>query len=990
MKYKSIVIGALLAAIFLSVSMSLNYRNTTKIREYNLAVDRSEDAIQSLRLLLSTVNDAETGQRGYLLTGDEAYLKPYEESVSTIQEALDNAEQELADTPEIVQEFPQLRNLINNKLAELEATIRLRRERGYQPAARMFDTDQGRVLMERIHSLVTDLIEKERFLLTGRLKDSNDAYQIAIASGLLSGLSALVSIAALFLLVRRHVDEREKASRKITEQSELLRITLTSIGDGVITTDRSGHVTGMNEVAEGITSWTNDEAKDKSIKRVFPVYYSESGQEASHPVLTSIHSDEVVQTSHNIELQTKNGNRLFIDCSASPIVGDDDMTIGCVLTFKDNSEQRKREASLQKSEARLRAAFENTAVGIAHASPDERLVRVNQRLCEILGYTEQELIGRQFSEITYPDDLELTKNSLSNMLTGEYRSQQFQKRYIRKDGDVVWVNKTISLVRDSDNRPDYFITVIEDITERIATQDALKESEAHLRRVLDNTLTYICVLSPEGNVLEINRSALELNNQQYSQCIGKAFQALSWWNYDSNIVERLRGSIQKAANGEVVRYDETIRIQNDETATIDLIINPARNDEGEITHLIATGIDISDRKILEEELRVVAAELSLANKRKDEFLATLAHELRNPMAPIRTGLEILRLSQDDPVTMEQTREMMERQTEQLIRLVDDLLDVSRITRGKLELRKENVALKEILERAVESSKPVISSFGHELFTNFEDSQMTLFADPYRLAQVISNLLNNAAKYTNDGGKIYLNAKRDGKFVSISVEDNGVGLEPEMQELIFEMFGQVKTEGDLSTSGLGIGLTLARSLSEQHGGSISVESEGLNKGSKFTVKIPVNTSNMNPAIDTETSNLDARTPRRVLVVDDSPSILKTMSLVIKLQGHEVFTASDGQQAIERAAETRPDIIFMDIGMPRTNGYEAAKLMRKEPWGENLVIVALTGWGGDEVSQRVEESGFNHHIVKPPEPEDLKRLIASVQPKLTSENDGAGRK
>lgn len=986
MKYKSIVIGALLAAIFLSVSMTLNYRNTTKIREYNLAVDRAESAIQSLRSLLSTVNDAETGQRGYLLTGDEEYLKPYQESISTITQALSEVEVQLADTPTIARELPDLRNLVSRKLAEMKETIALRRERGYQPAARLFDTDQGRVLMDSIRSSITNMVEMERQLLTSRLKSSNDAYQIAIASGLISGFSALVSIAALFLLVRRHVDEREKANGKMREQSELLRTTLASIGDGVITTDRSGHITGLNEVAEEITGWSNEESYGCSVKKVFPVYYHESKQEASHPVLTSIHSDDTVRTTHDTQLKAKDGSLLFVDCSASPIVGNDEKTVGCVLTFKDTSQQRKREAILQKSESRLRAAFENAAVGIAHASPDERLIRVNQRLCEILGYSEDELIGRQFSEITHPDDMALAKDCLSKMLTGEYRSQKIQKRYFRKDGEIVWVNKTISLVRDPENRPDYFITVIEDITDRIAAQEALEESEAHLRRVLDNTLAYVCVLTPEGSVLEINRSALDLDDSQHSDCIGKAFNELSWWNYDTEVSNRLSDALKKSASGEIVRYDEKIRIHENDTTIIDLIINPARNESGEITHLIATGIDISDRKMLEEELRVVAAELSQANKKKDEFLATLAHELRNPMAPIRTGLEILRLSHDDPVTMEQTREMMERQTDQLVRLVDDLLDVSRITRGKLELRKEDVLLTEILNRAIESSKPVIDSFGHKLTVDIEGPDISLSADSHRLSQVISNLLNNAAKYTHDGGKIHLSAIRDGDFVSVSVEDNGVGLAPEMRELIFEMFGQVKKEDDLSTSGLGIGLTLARSLTEQHGGTISVVSDGPDKGSKFTIKIPANNPAMNYESNPVATGFDPKIPRQVLVVDDSPSIRKTMSLVIKLQGHEVSTACDGREAIERAAETKPDIIFMDIGMPRTNGYEAAKLMRKEPWGKDLTIVALTGWGGEDVSQRVEESGFNHHVVKPPEPEVLKSLIASVRPNSISSEDG----
>lgn len=982
MKYRSIVFGALTAAVLLSISMTLNYRNTSKIREFNLAVDRAENAISTLRSLLAALKDAETGQRGYLLTGDEEYLTPYRESIGSIETTLADVESHLTEIPSITKIFPELQTLVGDLLAELEETIELRRERGYQSAARVFDNDTGRILMDRIRVLITDLVDSEKLLLAQRLDDAQEAYKIAIASGLISGLSALVAIAALFLLVRRHVDERESTSRKISEQSELFRTTLACIGDGVITTDQGGRITSLNEVAEEITGWTADEAVGASIKKIFPVYYAESGKEASHPVLASIHSEDIVQSSPDTQLLTKKGKKVFVDCSASPIETDDEQSIGCVLTFKDTTGPRKREALLQKSESRLRVAFENAAVGIAHVHPDERLFQVNQRLCEIIGYSEEELIGRKFSEITHPQDLELTKTSLTNMLTGEYRSQRFQKRYLRKDGDVVWVNKTISLVRDSENKPDYYIMIVEDITDRIIAQDALRESESHMRRVLDNTLAYIGILSTDGTLLDINKAALELGDLDHEECVGQPFENLPWWGKDDFVAQRISSAIKRASTGEIVRYDESIHTADNTTTTVDFIINPARDEDGKITHLIATGVDVSERKRLEEELRIVAAELSQANKRKDEFLATLAHELRNPMAPIRTGLEILRLNRDDPVSIEETREMMERQTEQLIRLVDDLLDVSRITRGKLELRKEDVPLKNIVERALESSRPLIQSCGHQLSVEFKDNDTVLNADPHRLAQVISNLLNNAAKYTNDGGKIALSTWREEEQVAISVKDSGIGIQREMLEFVFEMFGQVKNSDELVSSGLGIGLTLARSLTEQHGGSISVSSEGLNKGSEFTIRIPVKKTEATPSKPSPAPQADPKTPRRVLVVDDSTSIQKTMSMVIKLSGHEVYTASDGHEAIEKVEALEPDIVFMDIGMPRTNGYEAAKTIRQRHSDSSLILVALTGWGGEEVSQRIHEAGFDHHVVKPPEPDTLRSLIASAHPKSRS--------
>jgi CheY-like chemotaxis protein len=388
--------------------------------------------------------------------------------------------------------------------------------------------------------------------------------------------------------------------------------------------------------------------------------------------------------------------------------------------------------------------------------------------------------------------------------------------------------------------------------------------------------------------------------------------------------------------------------------------------------------DHTEQKQMEEELRQLAAELSAASRQKDEFLATLAHELRNPLAPIRTGLELMGMAQDDPHVVEDIRQTMERQTHQLIALVDDLLDISRITRGRLVLRKSLVAMADVVQSAVEAAIPVIDAAGHTLHIELPERPMYLTADPHRLSQIISNLLNNAAKYTPAGGQIWLSAGNDDQQVVLAVKDTGIGIPADMLERIFEMFSQVESPQDSGESGLGIGLTLVKTLVEMHGGSIEVQSAGLNQGSTFTVRLPVEDVSTRKEKEqhrpfeqpTDTSH------RRILVVDDNQSAASMLGLVIERLGHEVLTANDGEEAIRVAAEFRPEIMFLDIGMRQMNGYEVARHIRRQTWGQAIVLIALTGWGQDSDRQKTKEAGFDEHMVKPAEPAELRRLLARI--------------
>jgi CheY-like chemotaxis protein len=366
-----------------------------------------------------------------------------------------------------------------------------------------------------------------------------------------------------------------------------------------------------------------------------------------------------------------------------------------------------------------------------------------------------------------------------------------------------------------------------------------------------------------------------------------------------------------------------------------------------------------------------------ADRRKDEFLATLAHELRNPLAPISMGLDLLEISSEDRQAIREVCAMMQRQTRHMVRLVDDLLDVSRITRGKLELRRSQVELGDIVRNAVEAARPLIEEAQHQFELRLPEKRILLYADANRLMQVLTNLLNNAAKYTPREGRIELSVEGTITEVVVTVSDSGIGIPTDKQDRVFEMFAQINDSSEYGHTGLGIGLTLVKRLVEMHGGRVEVQSRGHNLGSIFQVRLPVLPEAEVPTNGESTAGYDspAAVKRRVLVVDDNADALESLSRLVTLMGNEVRRAYDGLEAIEVARTFQPDVVLMDLGMPRLNGYEAARRMRQEPWAQKLALVATTGWGQDEDRRRTAEAGFDCHLVKPIEIASLREVLRS---------------
>ena len=536
----------------------------------------------------------------------------------------------------------------------------------------------------------------------------------------------------------------------------------------------------------------------------------------------------------------------------------------------------------------------------------------------------------------------------------------------RPDGSRVQVLVNIDPVRNEQGQVIGAINAFHDISALKRVEQDLRESQERFRMVADNIAPLAWTCHTLGNVTWYNQRWLEYTGLSFEEMKGWDWSKVHHPDHLDRVVATMKHS---AETGEP--WEDTFPLRGADGSYRWFLSRavPIRDDHGKIVRWFGTNTDITEQRAAEEALRD-------ADRRKDEFLATLAHELRNPLAPLRNSLYILRLAKSDEGTAEQIHEMMEGQVNHMVRLVDDLMEVSRITRGKIELRKEPIDIAAVVRTAVETSRPLIEAAQHQLTISLPHEPVILEADPIRLAQIVTNLLNNAAKYTEEGGQIWLTVRLDASGAVISVRDTGMGIPADMLTKVFDLFTQVDGTYHRAQGGLGIGLTLVQSLVTMHGGSIEVRSDGPGRGSEFVVQLPV-------VAETPSSNGNERngpslrmSARRILVVDDNRDAADSLKMLFKLLGADVCTANDGPGALEALQTYRPSVALIDIGMPGMDGYEVARQARRQFSSGDVTLIALTGWGQEEDRRRSKEAGFDHHLVKPVDPSALQVLLESL--------------
>ena len=625
--------------------------------------------------------------------------------------------------------------------------------------------------------------------------------------------------------------------------------------------------------------------------------------------------------------------------------------------------------TLQLSELRYRRVFEAAKDGILILNADTGAVEdANPFMTELLGYAHDQFVGRHLWEIGLFKDIEQSKAAFRELR---------EKGYIRYEDlplqDQSGVHRQVEFVSNVYDVGDQKAIQcnIRDITERKRAEQQL----AYFSAIVNASQDAIIGTTLEFIVTSWNAGAERLYGYTAEEVIGESIGILQ----PGDRPDELPSLMAKVTHGESIDSFPTIRRRKDGILiNVFLTVSPIKDARGQTIGVSAIARNITEAVRMERQLQEQAKQLAREARSKDEFLAMLAHELRNPMAPICNGIDVLRIVPPSGEEAKQILDMMEEQTHNLVRLIDDLLDVSRVTRGKMELRRQRVALTTIIRNAIQTAEPLIHAKGHELTVKQAKESLYVFGDPTRLTQVVANLLNNAAKYTPQGGKLSLSTERDGDQGVIRVKDNGLGIASDMLSGVFELFVQTDNSLNRSQGGLGIGLTLVKRLVEVHGGSVEAASEGAGKGSEFTVRLPI--LQASDVVSEEANDLPHETKafpsHRILVVDDVWPAANTVATILRSRGQQVRTAASGAEALAMIEQEQPDLILSDISMPGMSGYELAQEIRRRPEWNAIRLVAVTGYGQERDKTTAKEAGFSDHLVKPISTTNLECLLCPV--------------
>lgn len=712
-------LGFLCLTAFLVINGAVASYHTQRVARAADAFEKSAEVMYELEHSLSLLKDMETGQRGYLITGEEQYLEPYKAALSEIEGSRTRLGGLATTVPEVRDYAAAFEAALAFKRKDVEDTIALRQQKGFEAARRSVQTDLGKAVMDRVRNVAARLRDAESKTMQERATITESSYRAAVVSRLLGTGTALLLLWALYRLTERQVAERARDAALLREEAEKFRVTLESIGDAVLVTDAARRLRFMNRVAQKLVGWENDYV-GRDLGEVFRIREEGTGRQVEDPVGLVLRYGMVVGLAHHTELVARNGVTIPIDDSAAPIRSAQGKITGVVLVFRDVTDRRRADRLLAEKQAALEAA----------------------------------------------------------------------------------------------------------------------------------------------------------------------------------------------------------------------------------------------------------------DRRKDEFLALLAHELRNPLAALRNAIEVQSRTGAGSPEGHRARAIMERQVRHLARMVDDLIDVAHVSLERMTLRREWTLLETVVEAALETVRPLAEAAGHRVEVSLPPEPVPLEADTVRLSEAIGNLITNAVRYTPPGGRIWLEAERGQDGLRIRVRDNGLGIAPEVLPQVFDLFRRGGTTVGPAPEGLGIGLALVKRFVELHGGEVQAESAGTGQGSEFRILLPLPTE-APPALPPQPAPPSLRA-QRVLVVEDNRDSAEGLGLLLRLFGHEVRLAYDGRQALAAAREFRPSVVLLDIGLPDQSGHDVARALRREKGLERVALVALTGWAQEEDRARSEEAGFDRHLVKPVEPGELSRVLETLEP------------
>ena len=654
----------------------------------------------------------------------------------------------------------------------------------------------------------------------------------------------------------------------------------------------------------------------------------------------------------------------------------------CTLIIFFGEAARVAEARAHQRRELFHVTLRSIGDAVLTTDTHGRITDLNEVAESLTGWSHNDALGQPLDRV-FNIINEVTRQPVENPATRALREGVVvglanHTLLIRKDGQESPLDDSAAPIRDELGHVSGCVLIFRDVTaQRVSERERANQlvTARLLASIVETSNDAIISKSLDGTIQSWNAAAERLFGYTSEEAVGKHISLII---PPERIAEEDK-FIASLKEGHRIEHFETERRRSDgQHITVSLTLSPLKDAAGNVIGASKIARDVTERRRLEDNLRKLANDLAETDRRKNEFLATLAHELRNPLAPISNMMEVVKRGGSNGELLKQAHETIERQLAQMVRLVDDLLDLNRITHDRLELRRSDVELATVIQQAVEVARPLIDAAGQKLTIDLPDESIYLNADSARLAQVFGNLLNNSCKYTRPNGAISLRATRNGNDeVLVSVKDNGAGIPSDKIDSIFDMFMQVDRSSDRTQEGLGIGLTLVKRLIEMHGGSIEARSAGEGQGSEFVVHLPIIDK---PAVTFSPVPYvapDSSAQRRILIVDDNHDSADSLAMLFEITGNQTYLAHDGVEAIESIEKYRPEVVVLDIGLPKLDGHEVCRRVREQPWGKDIIIIALTGWGQEDDRRKSEEAGFNGHLVKPVDYDKLLELLASCK-------------
>ncbi len=798
----------------------------------------------------------------------------------------------------------------------------------------------------------------------------------------------------LLVLAMEDVTARKQAEEALVKAGALQNAIFNSANFSSIATDEKGVIQIFNVGAERMLGYEASEVMNK----ITPADISDPqeviarAKSLSSELQTTItpgfealvfKASRGIEDIYELTYIRKDGTRFPAIVSVTALRDAQENIIGYLLIGTDNTARKQIETERMLLDQRVRdqqfytrSLIESNIDALITTDPRGIITDVNRQMEILTGSTRDELIGAPFKEyFTNPDRAEAG----IKLVLAEGKVSDYELTARAKCGVETVVSYNASTFYDRDRKLQGVFAAARDVTarkqveaERMLLDQRVRDLQFYTRSLIESNIDALITTDPRGIISDVNKQMEELTGCTRDELIGAPFK-----DYFTNPDLAEAGIKLVLAEGKVTDYELTARARDGVETVVSYNASTFYDRDRKLQGVFAAARDVTERSRLEKQMQLQAAELSDLHRRKDEFLAMLSHELRSPLAPIINAVQMLSLQRvNENEIQKEARGIIERQTSQLQHLVDDLLEVSRITTGMVQLRRVSVAVGDIMKAAIETVRPIMEQRKHDITVAIPPRTIWLHADAARLEQVLVNLLTNAAKYTDPNGKICLSGEQIGDECVLRVQDTGVGITPELLPCIFDLFTQAERSLDRSQGGLGIGLALVQRLTELHGGRVEVFST-LRQGSEFVVRLPIEISRSIPKtpIVAETLIQNSRS-LRILVVDDNVDTVLSFSMLLQESGNEVRTAHDGPTAIKVAMEYVPDVILLDIGLPGLNGYEVAKQIRKQPTLKHVVLVALTGYGQESDRQASMDAGFNHHLIKPARLAQVRQILASV--------------